>query len=66
MKSDGSVVSVGDNSYGQRNVNKWTDIVAISAGANHTVGLMMAQLSQLEIISMTNVISSFGLVGLIS
>ena len=39
MKSDGSVVSVGDNSYGQCDTDTWTDIVAISASTYHTVGL---------------------------
>lgn len=39
LKSDGTVVAVGDNSKGQCNVDEWEDIVAISAGAYHTVGL---------------------------
>ena len=39
LKSDGSVVAVGDNSYGQCNVDSWADIVAISAGTDYTVGL---------------------------
>ena len=39
LKSDGAVVAVGWNNYGQRDVSGWTDIVAISAGAFHTVGL---------------------------
>ena len=39
LKSDGTVVAVGDNDYGQRNVDGWTDIVAIAAGYSHTVGL---------------------------
>jgi len=39
LKEDGTVVAVGDNSYGQRNVTPWTKIKAIAAGANHTVGL---------------------------
>lgn len=39
LKSDGTVVAVGDNSYGQRDVNSWTDIVSISASTYHTVGL---------------------------
>ena len=37
--SDGTVVAVGDNVYGQCNVSGWCDIVAISAGFGHTVGL---------------------------
>ena len=41
LKNDGTVVAVGDNRKGQCNVTgeEWTDIVAISAGAFHTVGL---------------------------
>lgn len=39
IKSDGKVVSVGNNNNGQCKVSGWTDIVAISAGSNHTVGL---------------------------
>ena len=39
LKSDGTVVAVGDNDDGQCNVSEWTDIVAISAGSSHTVGL---------------------------
>ena len=39
LKSDGTVVAVGDNSCGQCNVNHWTDIVAVTAGDSHTVGL---------------------------
>ena len=37
LKSDGSVVTVGNND-GQCNVSDWHDIIAISAGW-HTVGL---------------------------
>ena len=39
LKSDGTVVAVGDNEYCQCDVSEWTDIVAISAGSSHTVGL---------------------------
>ena len=39
LKSDGTVVAVGLNNYGQCDVEGWTDIVAVSAGARHTVGL---------------------------
>ena len=39
LQVDGTVVAVGDNEYGQCNVNGWRDIVAISAGSIHTVGL---------------------------
>ena len=39
LKSDGTVVAVGDNDFGQCKVGGWTDIVAVSAGRYHTVGL---------------------------
>lgn len=39
LRKDGTVVAVGDNEYGQCDVNDWTNIVAISAGDWHTVGL---------------------------
>jgi alpha-tubulin suppressor-like RCC1 family protein len=39
LKSDGTVVAVGQRGYGQCDVSSWTDIVAIAAGYNHTVGL---------------------------
>lgn len=39
LKSDRTVVAVGDNTFGQCNVSGWTDIVAIAAGDSHTVGL---------------------------
>ena len=39
LKSDGTVVAVGDNSSGQCDVSDWSDIVAISAGGHFTVGL---------------------------
>ena len=39
LKSDGTVVAVGDNEGGQCDIDGWTDIVAVSAGGNHTVGL---------------------------
>jgi hypothetical protein len=39
LKSDGTVVAVGDNSYGQRNVGGWADIIQVAAGNCHTVGL---------------------------
>ena len=39
LKSDGTVVAVGDNNYGECDVSDWTDIVAVSAGWYHTVGL---------------------------
>ena len=36
LKSDGTVVAVGQN---YEDISDWSDIVAISAGAGHTVGL---------------------------
>ena len=39
LKSDGTVVAVGDNSFGQLNVGSWTNIVQVAAGESHTVGL---------------------------
>jgi len=39
LMADGTVVAAGDNSYGQCNVQSWTDIVSIAAGEYHTVGL---------------------------
>lgn len=39
LRTDGTVVAVGDNQFGQCNVSEWTDIVAIAAGDWHTVGL---------------------------
>ncbi|MBR3816151.1 MAG: TIR domain-containing protein [Clostridia bacterium] len=39
LKSDGTVVSVGENNSGQCNTENWYDIVDIATGAFHTVGL---------------------------
>jgi len=39
LKSNGTVVAVGDSGYGQCNVGGWTDITWIAAGRYHTVGL---------------------------
>lgn len=41
LKSDGTVVAVGSNVYGQCGVSGWTDIVAVSAGGDYTVGLKL-------------------------
>lgn len=35
LKSDGTVIAVGDNKLGQCDVNEWTDIVAVAAGNVH-------------------------------
>ena len=39
VKSDGSVVAVGDNDLGQCDVSDWMDINQVAAGYYHTVGL---------------------------
>ena len=39
IRTDGRVLAAGDNSYGQCNVEGWSDIIAVSASRNHTVGL---------------------------
>ena len=39
LKSDGTVVAVGNNQYGRYDVSGWKDIVAVAAGDEHTVGL---------------------------
>ena len=39
LKSDGTVVAVGYNTYGQCNVTGWTNITQVAAGYWHTVGL---------------------------
>ena len=32
LKSDGTVVAVGDNYFGQLDVGSWSDIVQVAAG----------------------------------
>lgn len=39
LKSDGSVVAVGNNYDGQCDVDSWSGIVAIAAGDKYTIGL---------------------------
>ena len=39
LKSDGTVVAVGNNGYGQCNVGGWTNITQVATGNCHTVGL---------------------------
>jgi alpha-tubulin suppressor-like RCC1 family protein len=39
LKSDGTVVAVGDNEYDQCDTGSWRDIAAVAAGSYHTVGL---------------------------
>jgi len=39
LRSDGTVVAVGDTAYGQCNVWNWTDIIQVAAGPGSTTGL---------------------------
>ena len=39
LKTDGTVVAVGDDREGNLEVENWTDIVAIVAGGTHSLGL---------------------------
>ncbi len=39
VQSDGTVKAIGENSYGQCDTGAWRDVVAVSAGYNHTLGL---------------------------
>ncbi len=39
LKSDGTVVAVGEEYRGQCKVSDWTDIIAVAAGDDYTVGL---------------------------
>jgi len=39
LKSDGTVVAMGDKNDGQCNVGNWTDIIQVAAGCVHTVGV---------------------------
>lgn len=39
LKTDGTLVSAGDNADGQCDVSSWRDIIAVSTGLSHTVGL---------------------------
>lgn len=39
LMPDGTVIAVGDNSSGQRNVSDWQNIVAISSGSTRIMGL---------------------------
>jgi alpha-tubulin suppressor-like RCC1 family protein/ABC-type branched-subunit amino acid transport system substrate-binding protein len=39
LKSDGTVVAVGSNSWGQCDVGGWTGIIQVAAGWAHTVGV---------------------------
>jgi len=39
LKSDGTVVAMGENERGQCNIDNWRDVVAIAAGVSHSLGL---------------------------
>jgi alpha-tubulin suppressor-like RCC1 family protein len=39
VKSNGTVVADGNNTWGQCNVGSWTNIIQVAAGEGHTVGL---------------------------
>ena len=39
LKDDGTVVAVGSNQFGQRDVESWDNIAEVAAGEFHTVGL---------------------------
>ena len=39
MYRTGKIVATGKNDDGQCNVSDWKDIIAVSAGSYHTVGL---------------------------
>ena len=40
LKEDGTVVSRGNNSFGQRNLSEWKRVAAVAAGYNFTAGLL--------------------------
>ena len=39
VKSNGTVITTGNNQYGQCDVEKWSHIIAVAAGMYHSVGL---------------------------
>jgi len=39
QRSDGTMIGIGDNEYGECDVSEWTDIVAFATGSHHTVGI---------------------------
>ena len=39
LRQDGTVVSTGDNSDGQRNIGDWSGMIYVTGGTNHTVGV---------------------------
>ena len=44
LRSDGTVVATGANSYGQCDVQNWRNIIAISAYETYTLGPSMCSL----------------------
>lgn len=41
LRSDGTVIAIGNNKYDECNVSGWRDIIAISAGDGFTIGLKL-------------------------
>ena len=39
LRADGTVVAAGNDSFGQCDVESWTDVIQVAAGAKHTLGL---------------------------
>jgi len=39
LKSDGTVVAMGEDDFGQCNVSSWKDIIAIEAGGHFSIGI---------------------------
>lgn len=39
LKTDGTVIAIGDNYYEQCDLSNWNDVIAVSTGSFHTVGL---------------------------
>ena len=39
MDGSGRVIAVGDNTYGQCDVDGWDDVISIAAGFEHLIGL---------------------------
>ncbi len=39
LRTEGTVIAAGSNTFGQCNVSEWRDVIAVSAGGQYTVGL---------------------------
>ncbi len=39
VQKDGTVIAVGNNSYGQCDTQEWSGIIGVAAGGNHTIGM---------------------------